>query len=254
MLLKNKNAIVYGAGGFIGGAVARAFAREGAKVFLAGRTLATLDKVAEEISAAGGAVETAQVDAFDEKSVDTHADEVAHKEGSIDISFNAVMYGDVQQPLFEMTWEDCTGPIMNAVKAQYLTSNAAARHMTKLGSGVILTITGYGPPTPRLGNTGVIWSAVESLCRQWASDLGPKGIRVAWLRTAGTRESILDAPDYGSSFAGDMSPEELLSLLEEETMLKRLPSLDEVGNMAAFLASDQASSMTATALNITGAQ
>jgi len=66
MLLENKNAVIYGGGGSIGGAVARAFAREGAKVFLAGRTLATIDAVAEEISASGGVAETAQVDALDE--------------------------------------------------------------------------------------------------------------------------------------------------------------------------------------------
>ncbi len=77
-------------GGPIGGAVARAFAREGANVFLAGRTLATLDKVAEEISAVGGVAETAQVDALDERAVEEHADAVAKKTGGIDVSFNAV--------------------------------------------------------------------------------------------------------------------------------------------------------------------
>lgn len=252
MILKNKNAIIYGAGGFIGGAVARAFAREGAKVFLVGRTLDKLNKLAEEIVAAGGVAETAKVDALDVNAVDKHADEVAMKAGHIDISFNAVMYGDIQRPLTELTCEDFEAPIMNAVRSQFLTANAAARHMTKRGAGVILTVVGYGQPTPSLGNTGVIWAAIESLCRQWACDLGPQGIRVAWLRIAGTRESILDAPDYGSSFAGGMSPQELLSLLEEDTMLKRLPSLEEVGNVAAFLASDKAHSMTATALNVTG--
>src|SRR2546423_12455449 len=95
MLLEDKNAVVYGGGGSVGGAVARAFAREGAKVFLAGRTLATLDAVAGEIAAAGGAAETAQVDAFDERAVDAHADAVAEKAGSIDVSFNTIGHGDV---------------------------------------------------------------------------------------------------------------------------------------------------------------
>ena len=69
MLRETKNAVIYGAGGAIGGAVARAFAWEGAKVFLAGRTLAPVDAVAREISAAGGVAETARVDALDEQAV-----------------------------------------------------------------------------------------------------------------------------------------------------------------------------------------
>src|SRR5215207_3462545 len=103
MLLEDRNAIVYGGGGSVGGAVARAFAREGAKVFLAGRTLATLDEVAQEIRSAGGVAETAQVDALDEQAVDEHADAVAEKAGGIDISFNLISYEDVQgTPLAEM--------------------------------------------------------------------------------------------------------------------------------------------------------
>ncbi len=95
MLLEDKNAVIYGGGGSVGGAVARAFAREGARVFLAGRTLATLEEVAEEIRSAGGVAETAQVDALDEKAVDEHADAVAAQAGSIDVSFNAI-FNDVQ--------------------------------------------------------------------------------------------------------------------------------------------------------------
>ena len=73
MLLENKNAVIYGAGGAIGGAVARAFASEGAKVHLAGRTLESLEDVAEEFCSTGGVAETAQVDAIDETAVNQHA-------------------------------------------------------------------------------------------------------------------------------------------------------------------------------------
>src|SRR5262245_34545042 len=76
MLLEKKNAVIYGAGGAVGGAIARAFAREGARVFLTGRTQTSLDAIAEEIAALGGAVETAQVDALDEQAVEKHADTV----------------------------------------------------------------------------------------------------------------------------------------------------------------------------------
>src|SRR5947209_1148315 len=89
MLLENKVAVIYGAGGPIGGAVARAFAREGARVFLAGRTLATLDTVANEIRSHGGSASTIVVDALDEQAVDSCIDAVVEQAGSIDISFPA---------------------------------------------------------------------------------------------------------------------------------------------------------------------
>ena len=145
MLLEGKNAVVYGGGGAIGGAVARAFAREGAQVFLAGRTLAKLEEVAEEIRAAGGVAETAEVDALDEKAVDEHADAVAARAGGIDVSFNLISYGDVQgTPLAQMALEDFERPVVNAVRTQFLTARVAARHMIRQGSGVILTFGGAG--------------------------------------------------------------------------------------------------------------
>ena len=90
ILLENKNAIVHGGGGAIGGAVSRAFACEGAHLFLAGRTLAKVEAVAEEISAAGRTAEAARVDALDEQTVDEQSNAVAEEAGSIDVSFNAV--------------------------------------------------------------------------------------------------------------------------------------------------------------------
>lgn len=190
MLLENKNAVIYGGGGSIGGAVARAFALEGATVFLAGRTPSTLDNVAEEISAAGGRVETAQLDVLDEKAVDSHADGVAERAGGIDVSFNSIGHGDVHgAPLMEMPFEDFARPITTAMRAQFLTARAAARHMAKRGSGVILAITATTARlvVPNVGGTGVAFDAIESLCRQWARELGPLGIRVVWRKPPESR-------------------------------------------------------------------
>jgi len=257
MLLENKNAVIYGGSGSVGGAVARAFAREGAKVFLAGRTLARLDEVAQEISASGGLAETAQVDALDEKAVDEHANAVAEKAGGIDISFNAIFNGDVQGKLLaEMPFDDFARPITNAMRNQFLTARAVARHIAKRGSGVILTITGGDrEAVPTLGGTLVTWAAIEAQCRQWASELGPQGIRVVWLRTTGLPEAIPDTgdavTDLGTGFGEGMTREEIIAGMQEATMLKRLPTLAELGNVAAFMASDQASAMTATLANIT---
>ena len=149
MLLERKTAIIYGGGGAIGGAVARAFAREGATLYLAGRTLDRLKQVAEAIRSAGGAAEAAQIDALDERAVNAHADAVAASAGRIDISFNAISLGDVQgTPLAEMSLADFERPIMNAVRTQFLTTRAAARHMIRQGSGVILTFGGAGGRDP----------------------------------------------------------------------------------------------------------
>ncbi len=104
MLLTDKNAVIYGAGGRIGSAVARAFAREGANVFLAGRTQSTLDAVAEQIAVAGGTAEVAHVDALDPQAIEQHLDAIVKQAGRIDISFNAIwIRGDLQgTPLIQM--------------------------------------------------------------------------------------------------------------------------------------------------------
>jgi NAD(P)-dependent dehydrogenase (short-subunit alcohol dehydrogenase family) len=245
MLLEGKTAVVYGGGGSIGGAVARAFAREGASVFLAGRTLEPLEAVAKEIRSAGGIAETAQVDALDERAVDEHADAVAAKAGGIDISFNLISHGDVQgTPLVEMSLEEFERPVRTAVRTMFLTSRAAARHMIRQRSGVILVFGGYGDPMPDyyLGGLQVAFQAMEALRRNLASELGPHGIRVVTLQTGGILESLPEG------FEGRKA---IVEETERRTMLNRAATLDDVGNVAAFAASDLARSITATALNIT---
>jgi 3-oxoacyl-[acyl-carrier protein] reductase len=255
VLLEDRNAVIYGGGGAVGGAVARAFAREGARVFLAGRTAAALDAVAGEITAGGGRAETAVVDALDEEAVDRHADDVATSAGGIDVSFNAIGHGDVHGPtLLEMPYEDFARPITTAMRSLFLTSRAAARHMVRRGSGVILTITATTAhkTLPQVGGTGVTFDAMESLCRQWACELGPRGVRVAWLQATGLPEAIADIPEFPDYGTGTpMNRDEMIAWNQAETMLDRLTSLAEVGNAAAFLASDLASGMTATSANIT---
>jgi len=178
VLLENTNAVSYGGGGAIGGAVARAFAREGATVFLAGRTVAPLDAVADDVRAAGGAAETAEVDALDARAVDEHADAVAAQAGSIDVSFNAISIADVQgTPMAEMQLDDFTQPIFTAVRTTLLTWRAAARHMRRQRSGVLLAFGGDGDPMRDhyLGGLQVAFAAIESMRRQASAELGPHG-------------------------------------------------------------------------------
>jgi 3-oxoacyl-[acyl-carrier protein] reductase len=247
MYLNNKVAVIYGAGGSIGSAVARAFVREGASVTLAGRTQAKLERIAGEIRSMIGAgdhsrVETAVVDALDEQAVNAFVDAVAQQHGAIDISFNLIGYGDIQQPLMEISAADFLQPITNAMRTQFLTTRAAARYMIRNKSGVILTFGGGGPQTlPGLGGFKIALDAIEGLRRQWAVELGPHGIRVVTLKTGGIPESIPEEFEHR---------EAITESILKETLLNRVATLEDVGNTAAFAASDLARTITATEINI----
>ena len=189
MLLENKVAVIYGGGGAIGAAAARAFAREGAQVFLAGRTPEKMEAVAADIRAKGGVVETAVLDALDQKAVEAFLAGVVHQAGRIDISFNVIGVGDVQRPLMDLAVEEFLQPIAVTTRTQFITTRAAAAYMICQGSGVILTYGGGGPQTlPGLGGFKVALDAMESLRRQWACELGEHGIRVITLKTGGIPE------------------------------------------------------------------
>lgn len=244
MLLEDKRAVIYGGGGSIGGAVARAFAREGARVFLAGRTREKLDAVAADVRAAGGAAETAVVDALDPESVDAHADAMAAAAGGIDVSFNLIGIGDVQgTPMAEMDVEDYLQPVVNAVRSTFLTARAAARHMVPAGGGVILNFGGEGPPLrgASLGGLQTAFHAVEAMRRQLSAELGHRGVRVVTLRTGGLPETI------PASMGGR---DEIVAGLEAMTMLGRTATLTDVGAAAAFAASDRGRTMTAATINV----
>jgi 3-oxoacyl-[acyl-carrier protein] reductase len=251
-LLQDRNAVIYGAGGAIGGAVARAFAREGARVFLAGRTVAGLDKVAEEIRSAGGLAETARVDALDEQAVEKHIGVVVDQAGSIDVSFNAISIGDVQlTPLVEMSREDFMSPIVTGPTTQFLTARAAARRMAEKGSGVILTLSASAVrayvPGVYVGGFGIACVAIEALTKQLAAELGPRGIRAVCLRLEGIPESWegISTEDWSAP------TEEIEAALKARSLLRRVTTLADVGNAAAFLASDRAGATTGTVANLT---
>jgi 3-oxoacyl-[acyl-carrier protein] reductase len=247
VLLENRNAVIYGGGGSIGGAVARAFAREGARLFLAGRTPAKLEAVAEEIRSAGGGAETAQVDALDEHAVDEHADAVAADAGGIDISFNLITHPHTHGiPLAEMAVDDFMAPVETAARTTFLTARAAARHMIPRRSGVILAFGGPGDRSGPLGDyylggTQVAFDAIETIRRQLSVELGPYGIRVVTLASGGVAESLPEV------FEGR---EKIVEMIEGQALLGRAATLEDVGNAAAFAASDWARSMTAAIVNV----
>ncbi len=258
MLLEKKNAIIYGAGGAVGGAIARAFAREGARLFLTGRTQASLDAVAREIAAFGGKVETAQVDALDEQAVEKHADTVVQGAGGIDVSINAIRIakpGIYGIPVVDLSLENFALPVTAYMSSHFLTTRAAARRMAVKRSGVILTITGLPARTaaPGAGGVGVAWAGIEALTRGLAAELGPLGIRAVCLRSNAIPETtvIREAYNYRAKATGQ-TREQVQGADEATTLLRRLPTLTDLANVATFMASDQARAMTATVANLSG--
>lgn len=251
-MLEGKVAVIYGAGGAIGGAVARAFAREGARLSLTGRRLASLEAVAKQTDA-----ETAEVDAGDERAIDHHLGTVMETAGRVDISFNAIGLSDptlLGTPLTELDLDKFTHPVTAWVNSYFLTARLAARHMIPQKAGVIMTVTTLHSRTglPLVGGYGPAMAAKEALTRDLSAELAQHGIRAIGLRP----NAIPEAETTKAAFvprakAMGMSWEQFQEVLASRTHPKRLTTLAEVGDLAAFLASDHASGMTGSTVNLT---
>jgi NAD(P)-dependent dehydrogenase (short-subunit alcohol dehydrogenase family) len=258
MLLENKNIVVYGAGGSVGGAVARGFAHEGARVFLTGRNPDNVNTVAKEISAAGGAVETAVVDALDEKSVAEHLDAVVADAGGIDASFNAIGIsprGLQGIPFTDLPVENFIRPVTTYAQAHFVTAKSAARHMIPRGSGVIMMHTPEPARVslPLVGGMSVGWAAMEALNRALSAEWAQHGVRSVCLRTTGMVDTPVIDEVYGlHADAMGIAKDEFIAVVTSMTHRKRPTSLSELTAVAVFLASDQASAMTGTVANLTG--
>jgi NAD(P)-dependent dehydrogenase (short-subunit alcohol dehydrogenase family) len=257
MMLKDKVAVIYGAGGAIGGAVASAFAREGAKLFLTGHLQAPVEAVAKDIVSAGGSAEAAEVDALDEQAVDEHLQSVIDRAGRIDISFNAVGIPDtdiIGVPLVELDVEQFARPITTYATSYFLTARLAARRMVANKSGVIMTVTALHSRTgiPLVGGYGPAQAVKESLTRSLSAELAPHGIRVVGLRPQAMPEAdtIKEAFEPRAKETG-MTWEQFQGFLASRTHPRRLMTLAEMASVAAFMASDQASGMTGTTVNLT---
>jgi len=256
MRLEGKNAIIYGATGAIGGAVARAYAREGARVFLTGRHMKRLDAAVRQIVADGGHAQANEVDALDEDAVKTHADGVAREHGGIDVSFNAI---GIAQPgiqgvaLADLPLDRFQAPIHAYLTSHFLTARAAAPHMTAQGSGVLITLT--APPgqaaVPLVGGMAPAWAGVEALTRVLAAELGPHGVRVVCLRPDAIPETATIDTVYGlHARALGITTTEFTEAMRARTLLRRLPTLAQVAATAVYLASDDAGAVTGTTANL----
>lgn len=249
--LNNKNALVYGAAGSLGSAISKAMAEAGANVWLAGRNLESVQRLADEITASGGCAVAEKVDATNEKEVRDFVDRVESSAGSVDISFCLIHYCDRQGMLLaDLPLEDFLRPVHLAMSSQFLTSTAAARVMMRQRSGVILSLTatpaaiGY----PMTGGFGAACAAIENLSRHLASELGPYGIRAVNIRSGGSPDSqyFIDALKRDPENA-----RAAIRSLEDDTMLKRLPLMNDIAQAAVFLASENARCITGVTVDST---
>ncbi len=249
-ILQNKNAVIYGAGGSLGGAVAKGLAQAGAKIFLTGRNISSVQKVADEILKSGGNVEVDLVDALDENAVNDHMERVVKKAKTVDISFNAIGVDVVMNiPLVDISVDDFVKPISMTMQTRFLTAKAAAKVMMNQKSGVILTLTATpgGIGYPYNGAFAPACCAVENFSKNLAIELGIFGVRVVNMRSGGSPDSrifknaIETQPEV-------MAP--ILKQMEADTILKKLPLMADIANLAVFLSSDLAGKITGVTVDV----
>ena len=235
----------------MGGAVAKAFAAAGARVFLTGYRLDSVQKIADEILASGGSVDVDVVDAFDEKAINAHMERMVKKAGTVDISFNAIGINVIQNiPLVELPADDFVRPITQTMQTQFLTATAAGRTMMKQRSGVILSLTATpgGIGYPYTGGFAAAGCALESFSRNLASELGIYGIRVVNIRSGGSpdsrvfKEAIANHPEV---------MDVVIRKMKEDTMLKEMPLMADIANVAVFLSSNMAAKITGVTIDVT---
>jgi NAD(P)-dependent dehydrogenase (short-subunit alcohol dehydrogenase family) len=257
-MLKNKHAVIFGASGDVGTAVAKELAAQGATVFLSGRRRAAVEQVADKIRKGGGIAYAAQVDALDEQAVQAYLGRVAQEVGSIDTLLNVTGpqpkdYGNGTNTL-ELPFEQFLLPLTTLVASQFITARAAARHMVQQRSGVILFITSI--PARGFATTaaiGAAFGAMESLLRCLAAEFSPAGVRVVGLRPGAMPETrtIQQSVENNAKTLG-VRPEQVISQWEQRTPLGRLTAVADTARLAAFLASDGAQTITGSIVNASG--
>jgi NAD(P)-dependent dehydrogenase (short-subunit alcohol dehydrogenase family) len=250
--LQNRTAIIWGGAGSIGTATARRFVEEGTTVYLAGRTEAAL---AEATAATGGAA-YGVVDVLDESAVTTFVSRVVAEAGRLDVSFNVAARGDIQgTPLLQMSAADFVKPVVQGITGSFHTARAAALQMVEQGSGVVVELdsaSGRGSG-PMMGGTGAADGAKDALVRDLAQEVGPSGVRVVGIWTAGLTDS-LTAEKLGATIGAPVSQEMvdgIVANLDSLRMTKVSPVTTQIAATAAFLASNDAAAITATWINAT---
>lgn len=257
-LLQGKTAVVFGANGSIGAAVAKEFAAEGARVFLAGRNKASLEAVAKQITASGGDARAAVLDVLDDSGVSHFVDGVIKQTGRIDVLLDAAgplakEYGNGKLAV-ELPIEEFMVPLTTMVRSRFITARAAARQMIRQHSGVIIFVTGSParPHVPGATAIGAAFGAMENLAANLAFEVSPFGVRVVCVRTLANTDSrsIQDTMDFLARQLG-ITKEQAMAQVAQSNFLKVPATVADTANAAVLVASDRARMLTGTVVNAT---
>jgi NAD(P)-dependent dehydrogenase (short-subunit alcohol dehydrogenase family) len=257
LILEGKRAVVFGAGGTVGGAVAKELAAEGAEVFLSGRTKANVESVAKQITTAGGKAHAAVVDALDDRAVDEYVDVIAKQTGRIDIEFNAVgpRFSDLAtgKHAIDLTLAEFMGPVTTILKSQFNTARSVGRHMVKQRSGVIIFVTGSPARGHVEGATalGAAFGAIETVMENMAFEVSQHGVRVVCLRTTANVDSHQIQELIEAATARGAPRDQVLAGIGNMNFKKVPATLADTAKLAALLASDRVRMVTGTVVNST---
>lgn len=254
MELKGKTALVFGAAGQVGSAVAKVFAREGASVHLSGPNLGAVENLAATLRADGANASAYKVDATADDEVLRHTDEVAASDTGIDIVFNAMGVGgaEIVAPSLDVGTDRFMHYLARMVPSQFLTARAAARHMVRQGRGVVVLLgaTPSAGVAPFIAGASAAHAAIDGLARCLATEWSPSGVRVVCFRSAGMSDSrrIQSVLSSMADLAG--APLEVfLQGAQQKPLLRRMSTLAEAAEAIGFLASDRASTITGAIVN-----
>jgi 3-oxoacyl-[acyl-carrier protein] reductase len=257
-ILHGKHALVFGAGGSIGAEVAREFAAEGARVFLAGRSKANVEAVAKQITERGGEAQISVIDTLNDAAVNDYITGIVNQTGKIDILLDAAgplarEYGNGKIAA-ELPIEEFMVPLATIVKSRFITARAAARHMIKQHTGVIIFVTGSPARGHVPGATaiGAAFGAIETLTENLAFEVSPFGVRVVCLRTLANIDSrsIQDTMDF---LAGQLkiTKDQAMAQIAQSNFLRVPATVADTANAAVLIAADRARMLTGTVVNAT---
>jgi 3-oxoacyl-[acyl-carrier protein] reductase len=257
-ILEGKHAVVFGAGGSIGAAVAKEFAAEGAEVFLAGRTISNVEEIAKQITAAGGKAQPALIDTLDDAAVNGYVESIVKQSGRIDIILDAAgplakEYGNTKLAV-DLPVDEFVVPLQTMVRSRFITARAAARQMINQHSGVIILVTGSParPHVPGATAIGASFAAVENLTQNLAFEVSPFGVRVVCLRTTANVDSR-SIQDTTALIADQLNitKDQAMERIAHYNFLKVAATVQDTANAAVLIASDRARMMTGTVVNAT---
>ena len=257
-ILKGKHAAVFGAGGSIGSAVAKAFAKEGSEVFLSGRSKSSVEAVAKEIAANGGQAHAVAIDTLDDAAVSQYIDGIVKQTGKIDIILDAAgplaqQYGNGKLAV-DLPIEQFVVPLDTMVRSRFITARSAARHMVKQRSGVIIFVTGSPARAHVPGATaiGAAFGAIENLTANLAFEVSPFGVRVVCVRTLANVDSTSIQDTMG--FIADqlkITKDQAIAQIAQSNFLKIPATVQDTANAAVLVASDRGRMLTGTVINAT---